>query len=424
MSILEIETSATAEVAATVPAKRSRYAVPTRAEAARVYDIRIATDLPEHRKVAKLRSLLENVHPHINLGDKGFRCLIQLWARAARYHRSGTICLTIENVEFEAGWREGLCPPEHHGVLVRALIQAGFLVEAQADAVYELHDWAEHQPWVTEGLRASAAGRFHKLVGLARTRDGLSHEEALRFAHARVPEYAQLTKTTLEDQLDAIADVPEQLEIASVGPSKSEILGEKPTPRTRRTGSRARESVDSVMQKIEVPDGLDAAMLRRFLDHRAALRTLKVEECKALVDELHRAVVDGIDLGKLLQLMTNTGYTDVPVTIRFNRSRLLVAEANNSVEPTADLEHTRESPPRPIGPRIARSRTTATEADDEDTQRINELFLRKFGLDLTAPDATAVERFFAGQWPSTTASETHADVSAPGTDHPGPGSGS
>lgn len=384
--------STTMEIAPPVAGpSRGRYANTSRAEAARVYDIRIATDLPEHRKITKLRSLLENAHPQINLGDKGFRCLIQLWTRAGRNHRSGVVRLSAEDLEFEAGWRDGMCPSTHHGLLVRTLIQAGFLIEIEADAAYELHDWAEHQPWVTEGLRASVAGRFHKIVALAKSRQGLSHEEALRLAHSRVPEFAQLTKTTLEDQLDEIADVPEQIEISSVGASRAEILGEKPTPRGRtRTRKSPRAAAESMLAKIDVPDGLHPEMLRRFLEHRAGILTLKQRECVALAGTLKAAADDGIDLSALLQMLCDRGYTDVPLTLRFQG---------------AQLRRQAQAPQSATAERAPRARPTSAAPDAAQDDQLHALFKEVAGVDFRNPDRAAIEQFFAGRWVQSTPKE-------------------
>ncbi|XAI97048.1 hypothetical protein [Dolichospermum phage Dfl-JY45] len=391
--------------------RSGRYSNPGRAEAARVYDIRIATDLPEHRKVTKLRALLENAHPQINLGDKGFRCLIQLWTRAGKHHRSGVVRLSVEDLEFEAGWREGMCPPTHYGLLVRTLIQAGFLVELEADSAYELHDWAEHQPWVTEGLRASVAGRFHKLVALAKSRQGLTHEDALRYAHQRVPEYAQLTKTTLEDQLDSIADDPEQLEMQEVGVSRAAIMGEKAKPRSRNpSGAKVRTSVESMLTKVTPPQNVDATMFKRFLEHRAALRTLKLHECESLASHLDTAAEEGVDLGKLLLLMSASGYTDVPLTVRFNRERLSVPRTELDPAPNTGVSH------------ASKGRHAQTLANCAEDERSRNLFLEVTGLDLRNADAESVARFFSGDWkpqsgPQPTESNRSADT-PPSEDSP------
>lgn len=377
-------------------ARRSKYDVPAAAESARVYDMRIAVDLPNHRKVKKLSALLEAAHPNINLGDKGFRCLIQLWTRAAKHFRLGAIDLSAEDVEFEAGWRDGFCPPEHHGLLVKCLLQAGFLDAPEgADApAYQLHDWIVHQPWVTEGIRASAVGRFNKLVGLAKTRHGLTHAEALRFAHERTPEFAQLTGTTLEDQLDELSEQPEQLEMGGVGPSKAQMLGEPARPRRPRaqSASNARsadQGVDAAIAKVPIPAGIDPTTVRRFALQRAQLRRIKIEDVHGLVADLQAAADCGVDLEKLLDIMLKQGYTNIPLTVQLNRTHLVASSSTGMAsmstskpaiaKPSASV--VRGQPPRAVAAAVAAS-------DD----RINQMF-RKVGVDLTNIDEA--QRFFA-----------------------------
>lgn len=322
MTTLErVQIDAAPARASVADSARSKATSAKRGEAARVQDIRLAIGVLNHRKIEKLMGTLDAKAPSTYLGDRGFRCLVQLWTRAGQSHRTGELRLSIEDIEWEAGWRGRDCRFEHEGLFVQSLLDCHLL--DVVDDAYRLHDWIEHQPWVVEGQRASIAGRFNKLLGLAR-KNGLSPEEALQHAHAKVPEYAQLTGRTLEDDVDAVSNQPEQLEIQGVGASREQVLGEKPQPRQRRSPpTRQAENVANMMQRVAAPENLDTDTWRAFLMHRGTLRNLKQEECHALSRTLTEAVSEGICSRQLLQMMTERGYLDAALTVRLNRAELV-----------------------------------------------------------------------------------------------------
>lgn len=103
-------------------------------------DIRIAVSFKGHRKRRKLRMIL---------GAGSTDYLIDLWINTATNHPDGILVgMSTLDVALEAGWEED---PEK---FVSALIECGF-IDKDDDGVYRLHDWDDHQPFVTEAPKRS-----------------------------------------------------------------------------------------------------------------------------------------------------------------------------------------------------------------------------------------------------------------------------
>ena len=120
-------------------------------------DIRIDTDFPGHWKTRMLRRRCR--------GD-GVDCLVSLWCYAANHRPSGDLSgMTADQIAGAAGWgRDPL-------LFEKALIDCRFV-----DGVpgrLQLHDWAEHQPFVvtrekrSADGRAAAQARWHQCDGVA-----------------------------------------------------------------------------------------------------------------------------------------------------------------------------------------------------------------------------------------------------------------
>ena len=116
------------------------------------FDFRVSVDFFTHHKTKKLRR---------RLGDGAVLALLQLWAYAAKIRTDGSFAgMDAEDIELAAGW-EG--DPD---VFTTTLITIGFLDGEQGE--YELHDWAENNPWVAEDearkerAKKGAAARWAK----------------------------------------------------------------------------------------------------------------------------------------------------------------------------------------------------------------------------------------------------------------------
>ncbi|WP_144082430.1 hypothetical protein [Desulfocurvibacter africanus] len=106
-------------------------------------DIRIAVSFLGHRKRRKLRMLL---------GVGSTDCLLDLWIQTAMNHPDGVLRGMDEvDIALEAGW-EG-----DPGQFVEAMRTAGFLDLTEEG--WKLHDWEEHQPWVTKAEERTAQAR-------------------------------------------------------------------------------------------------------------------------------------------------------------------------------------------------------------------------------------------------------------------------
>lgn len=116
-------------------------------------DIRIKIGLPRHRKFRRLRRLV---------GDRAMEHLVYLFTRVAEERPTGVLTGWDEtDIAEAAGW-EG--DPDD---LVAVLLGCGGRMKGRQlpgflelrDGVYEVHDWAEHQPWIADAPNRSARAR-------------------------------------------------------------------------------------------------------------------------------------------------------------------------------------------------------------------------------------------------------------------------
>lgn len=107
-----------------------------------VSDFRLQVGFSRNPKIKKL---------HRRHGAEAVFSLIKLWEFAAEHRNKGVL--------YDMDAEDIVSVVDHPGDTewVSSLCQLGFLVEK--DSVYELKDWAEHQPWVIGADKRSEAAR-------------------------------------------------------------------------------------------------------------------------------------------------------------------------------------------------------------------------------------------------------------------------
>jgi hypothetical protein len=111
-------------------------------------DARVSVGFYTHPKTKKLAR---------RVGFEGPWCLLGLWLYARQNRPDGVLGgMTAEDLEIAVDWRGKA------GEFVRALTEVGFL--DNVDGVYQLHDWAEHQPWASGSKARSDSARLAGLI--------------------------------------------------------------------------------------------------------------------------------------------------------------------------------------------------------------------------------------------------------------------
>jgi hypothetical protein len=127
-------------------------------------DARLSTALPGHPKTKKLIRLVGEP------GAWNLICLI-LWVRSSR--PDGDLYgMSNEDIELAVDWRG---PPD---AFAHALVAVGFM--DGEEGTYQMHDWAEHQPWSSGSEARSERARWVALC---------KHHGRSEAAH-QMPEYA------------------------------------------------------------------------------------------------------------------------------------------------------------------------------------------------------------------------------------------
>ena len=110
-------------------------------------DLRIKFSLVEHPKVLKLMR---------RCGPEAFYCLVKLWCQVAQNKPDGILKgWDREDIEIAAGWRG---EPDK---FVNTLIEVRLLEDLEG--CYAVHDWLDHNPWVSGHEDRSDTSRFSKL---------------------------------------------------------------------------------------------------------------------------------------------------------------------------------------------------------------------------------------------------------------------
>ncbi|MBH1851909.1 hypothetical protein I5V61_06480 [Stenotrophomonas maltophilia] len=169
-------------------------------------DARLSTGLPGHPKTKKL---VRRLGP---AAGWSLVCLI-LWARSSR--PDGDLSgMTAEDIELAADWAG------ENDALVRELASVGFLDGSEGG--YQLHDWAEHQPW-----SAGAEARSEKAKWAALCRRHGRQEAALL-----MPEYAAKLQQAQPEQDGSLPVAGSNLPVAgsSTAPSPNPSPSPNPNP--------------------------------------------------------------------------------------------------------------------------------------------------------------------------------------------------
>ncbi|VVS91046.1 hypothetical protein [Desulfoluna spongiiphila] len=118
-------------------------------------DIRLSIAFNNHRKRRRLARLL-------GFGAEVY--LIDLWLKVAVDRPSGHLeGWDEEDIADACGWMED---PKK---LVTALVETQWL-EKDAEGVYSIHDWCEHQPWAYKVNDRADASRFSRLAQVNRAK--------------------------------------------------------------------------------------------------------------------------------------------------------------------------------------------------------------------------------------------------------------
>lgn len=115
-----------------------------------VTDIRLLITFKGHRKRKKLKMII---------GPGSTDYLLDLWLTVANDRPDGNLTGWDKyDVAIAAGWED-----EEPDRLVDALIRSGWL-DQDDDGVYSLHDWGDHQGWVSGSEKRSKAARKAALI--------------------------------------------------------------------------------------------------------------------------------------------------------------------------------------------------------------------------------------------------------------------
>lgn len=132
--------------------------------------------------------------------------------------------MSAEDIELAADWAGD------NDALVRELASVGFL-DGEADA-YQLHDWAEHQPWAAGSEARAEKSRWAALC----RRHGRT--EAARL----MPEYASRLLQAVPEHDEGVPVAEEYLPLAESGTAPSPIPSPIPSPRAEASSLRSESS--------------------------------------------------------------------------------------------------------------------------------------------------------------------------------------
>jgi hypothetical protein len=110
----------------------------------KITDIRVAISLPSNRKIRMLRRAL---------GPEACWALLELWLYCGANEQDGALIgWSVDDLESAANW-EGT-----RGEFASHTVRIGLLDELNGGG-YEVHDWAENQPWIARAQERSDAAR-------------------------------------------------------------------------------------------------------------------------------------------------------------------------------------------------------------------------------------------------------------------------
>lgn len=300
-------------------------------------DIRFSLDTFDDPRVLVLGRILGSAPDALQL-------FMRLQVYAAKHAPAGVI--DAPPLLLEAFLLHGWSSPAlaAAGSAIQALQDAGALAR-HADGQLEIPGWIEAQPLVSRSHCESVAGRYYKILGLARAR-GLSEFDAVCEAYERVPEYARTSGISRDEALERLESAPEQNELPMPGlaPSRDAALGNKPEvglPRSRRAGGRQWDAaaVDAwvlkAATKYPAPPGVaDRDWLRLLRAKRTQLRPT-AEHIAEWQRDLEAAQSERCCTTGLIDLIVEHPSWSLSRTVSFNRSTLQQLAARRAREAQA-----------------------------------------------------------------------------------------
>ncbi|AXK71662.1 hypothetical protein DWG18_04730 [Lysobacter sp. TY2-98] len=234
-----------------------------------VTDARISTSLPSHPKTKKLVK---------RLGIAACWHLVRLYLFAASNRSGGSLAgMTDEDIELAVDWLGG------DGEFVNALKAVGFLDGAAGR--YEIHDWADHNPWVAGAEVRSAKARWN----------AVKRHHGEDQADRQVPEWASLraSSNAVSNAASTVVSSTAALhdEQSSNAPSPSPSPNPNPNPNPNNTGASAPKTatedvIDSNREKPAPTPKLQAVSIEELVaagvDEQHARDWLGVRKAKGV----------------------------------------------------------------------------------------------------------------------------------------------
>ncbi|MGN6235014.1 hypothetical protein [Dyella sp.] len=236
-------------------------------------DARISISLPGHPKTKRLIK---------RLGPEAAWFLVRLFLWAAENKPDGNLAgQSAEDIELAIDWTG------EDGALVAALSEVRFL--DGVDGSYAIHDWAEHNPWVSGSDMRSAKARWN----------AIKRHHGIREADLQVPEWAA-RRHAESDATSSAASNAGSTAASSVSTATSNAPSPSPSPSPKPQELR---DVGEIVEtpKSEAVGGTRAApeKLTPALACRE-LHDLGVSGLNPSYAPLHEAIEEGVDREGLL----------------------------------------------------------------------------------------------------------------------------
>ena len=270
-------------------------------------DMRLDLNFVDHPKVRRLIHLA---------GYEGFYGLIRLFSIAGRMYTDGVFngC-EKEVLDGFAEWRK-------EESLVDILIKVGFI--KKKGAVYEIHDWRDHQPWLygskmrSEKAKAAANARWIKDIAEQEdTEDSLCDEHATSMLDA-CDMHAQSNAGSNAGS-NAPSPSPSPSPIPSPIPSPPPIQesplppkgGKAPAKGRKKSNYITAEQGASILEQL-LPEGSFRAIMADFISHRREIgKPMSERSLTMLVSQLQRELATDSERIACVELSIANGWQGV-----------------------------------------------------------------------------------------------------------------